>query len=170
MSGGGKMNKYEINTCIENEIGVLSVQDEKYPKILRDIPNPPEKLYFLGDISALDNGVAMVGARVPSVYGVKQAEWISYELASNGVTIISGMARGIDTLCHKGALKANGRTIAVLGCGLDIAYPHENEELMNIIAKNGAVISEYPLGTPPLPAYFPQRNRIVSGLADCGGV
>lgn len=161
------MSTSENSACIDSGIGVLSLRDAKYPQALRDIANPPEQLFYIGDVSALNGGVsvAMVGARVPSMYGVKQAERISYELAANGVTIVSGMARGVDTLCHKGALKANGVTVAVLGCGLDICYPHENADLMRVIARNGVVISEFPAGTPPRKEHFPQRNRIISGLA-----
>ncbi len=107
----------------------------------------------------------MVGSRKASVYGKKVAETLSNELAQCGITVVSGMARGIDSFAHKGALKAGKRTIAVLGCGVDIVYPKENSELMGYIIKHGAVISEYYPGVRPIPAYFPLRNRIISGLS-----
>ncbi len=130
------------------------------------IYNPPSYLYINGDISARDEiSIAIVGSRIPSRYGRSVTETISGELASMGVTIISGMARGIDSIAHSEALKKGGRTIGVLGCGLDVVYPPENVKLYNAASENGALLSEFHLGTTPHSHNFPQRNRIISGLA-----
>jgi DNA processing protein len=110
-------------------------------------------------------GVAVVGTRRPSHYGQQVAERLARELAENGVTVVSGLARGIDTCAHKAALAAGGRTIAVLGCGIDVYYPPENRKLCDAIAERGAVLSEFNLGTEPLAMNFPKRNRVVSGLS-----
>ena len=145
---------------------------KEYPKKLkemepihqRDIPNI---LYYRGIIDLNKSKiVAIVGARDASSYALKTSYKFAYELAKEGFTIISGMARGVDTYAHKGALDAGGNTIAVLGNGLDIAYPSSNERLMKDIIKNGMVISEYPIGTLPLKHHFPKRNRIISMLSD----
>jgi DNA processing protein len=156
-----------LDDCIKENINIVLLHDNNYPALLSQIDDAPLVLYYRGKISnmAEDFPIAMVGTRRPSVYGVKMALKFSYELASAGMTIISGMARGIDTICHEGALKAGKPTIAVLGCGVDIVYPPENERIKKIIEESGAVISEYPPGTPPLAGNFPVRNRIVSGLS-----
>ena len=123
-------------------------------------------LYVKGNLMENEQlAVAVVGSRRATLYGLDTGRKLSYDLSRNGVTIISGMARGIDSKAHNGALKAGGRTIAVLGCGLDIVYPSENKELMKRICKNGAVISEFLPGTPPIPFNFPARNRIISGIS-----
>ncbi|HHW30440.1 MAG TPA: DNA-protecting protein DprA [Clostridiaceae bacterium] len=139
--------------------------DKSYPDILYNMYDPPLILYSKGCINLNEMAVAIVGARKATSYGLKTAEKFAFELASYGITVISGMARGIDSQAHIGALKAGGKTIAVLGCGLDIVYPPENRQLMENIINNGAVVSEYPPGTQPLPYNFPARNRIISGLS-----
>lgn len=147
-------------------INVITLDCDEYPNELKNIFDPPPVLYVRGDIKPQDHlAVAIVGSRNATSYGRHMAEKISYELAQKGVTIVSGMARGIDSFSHKGALKAKGRTIAVLGCGINIPYPKENEKLMYEIIENGAVISEFPLNYAPLPGNFPARNRIISGLS-----
>lgn len=138
--------------------------DSDYPALLRDIPDPPALLYGRGhwpDAKAL----AIVGARVPTDVGRHFTESLAESLASLGLVIVSGLARGIDTAAHHGALVAGGRTIAVLGCGVDRVYPQENKRLYQQIAEQGTLISEYPPGSEPLAGHFPGRNRIISGLS-----
>src|SRR5699024_8870687 len=126
----------------------------------------PKVLYYKGEFSPKDNlAIAIVGSRKATSYGMWAGKKIANELSGLDITIVSGMANGIDTSAHKGALKENGRTIAVLGSGIDIVYPAKNKGLYNSICENGIVISEFPLGTKPLPYNFPQRNRIISGLS-----
>ncbi|MDD4168691.1 MAG: DNA-processing protein DprA [Desulfotomaculaceae bacterium] len=137
-----------------------------YPEKLLSIFDPPPVIFVRGQFKAGDSlAVAMVGSRKPSPYGQIVAERLAKDLAAVDVTIISGMARGIDTVVHKGALAANGRTVAVMGSGLDVVYPRENKRLMEQIIANGLVISEFPPGSPPEAWHFPARNRIISGLA-----
>jgi DNA processing protein len=140
--------------------------DTGYPQLLKEITNPPPVLYVAGGFEYGDDiAVAIVGTRSPTPAGVFNARELASELTRQGLTIISGMARGIDSEAHKGALDVNGRTVAVLGCGLDIPYPPENKVLMQHIVEHGAVISEFPLGTQPFATNFPARNRIISGLS-----
>jgi DNA processing protein len=147
-------------------VEVLTPHDAGYPVALRTIPDPPQALYVRGRLRPEDAAaVAVVGARRASAYGVAAAEWLGRELARCGVTVVSGLARGVDGAAHRGALAAGGRTIAVLGCGPDVVYPPEHVDLMARVIEAGAVISEFPPGTEPLPPYFPQRNRIISGLS-----
>lgn len=137
-----------------------------YPEILKNIFDPPPGLFVRGEIIEGDSqAVAMVGSRKATRYGMTVATKLAGELARAGVTVVSGMARGIDTAAHRGALAAGGRTVAVLGCGVDVVYPKENRELMEEIALSGAVISEFPPGTQPQSWHFPVRNRIISGLS-----
>jgi len=146
-------------------IRIVTIQETEYPSYLRNIYDPPHVLYVYGELPKQDDiAIAVVGSRNASPYGQKVAEALSYQLAKRGIIIVSGMARGIDTYAHKGALNAGKRTIAVLGCGVDVVYPKENKRLAESIAKNGALISEYPPGTYPSPGNFPARNRIISGL------
>lgn len=147
-------------------IGVLAIDDPLYPPLLKEIFDPPAVLYYRGEPGVFFKPcVAVVGSRSATEYGKSAAFKIAAELAAAGVTVVSGMARGIDTQAHLGALKANGSTVAVLGSGLDICYPPENIALREKIAKSGAVISEFPPGTGPKPYHFPMRNRIISGLS-----
>lgn len=150
--------------CGAKGIAVCAMEDETYPALLREIFQPPLVLFYRGTLAPEAPRLAMVGARRASTYGKHVAEEIASDLARDGVTVVSGAARGIDTASHRGALRT-GRTVAVLGCGLDIVYPPENGRLLADIAEQGAVISEYPPGTRPLAAFFPARNRIISGLS-----
>ena len=169
-----KKSKNEIRVQMEkdlallNKIGacIITVWDTCYPSILKKIYDPPLALYVIGEITEQDNfSIAVVGTRKPTNYGAIQCEKITGDLASQNITIVSGLARGIDSIAHKSALKCGGRTIAVIGSGLDVIYPPENKKLFNEITQNGAVISEYPLGTKPDAQNFPRRNRIISGLS-----
>ncbi|MGH9937721.1 MAG: DNA-processing protein DprA, partial [Blastocatellia bacterium] len=137
-----------------------------YPPLLREIFDPPIALYVRGDLkmACARPCLAVVGSRRCSTYGINAAHSLSRDLAENGLTIVSGMARGIDAAAHRGALEARGLTISVVGTGLETTYPKEHKKLEDEIAASGAVISEFPLGTPPLPQNFPYRNRILSGL------
>ena len=145
-------------------IRILTREDDEYPAVLREIAKPPLALFVRGNPICDAERIAMVGSRHASLYGKRVSEEIAMGLAGRGVTVVSGAARGVDSAAHKGALRA-GRTVAVLGCGADVAYPKENARLLDEIAATGAVVSEYPPGTQPLPAFFPQRNRIISGLS-----
>jgi DNA processing protein len=140
--------------------------DRDYPAILAEIAAPPVGLFVSGArLSALPPGVAIVGTRAPSARGPGIARLLAAGLAASGVTVVSGLARGIDTAAHRGALEAGGATVAVLGTGLDRVYPPENERLSHEIARSGALVTEFPVGCDPVPAAFPRRNRIISGLS-----
>ena len=153
-------------TLAPRAIRVVPASSDEYPRALRDVAGMPPALHVRGGLRAEDAlAVALVGARRATPYGVEMAERLAGDLARRGVTIVSGLARGIDTAAHRGALRAGGRTIAVLGCGVDVAYPPENARLMAEIAERGAVVSEFPPGAPPLPQHFPLRNRVIAGLA-----
>jgi len=137
-----------------------------YPANLREIPLPPERLWVRGRLEADDTlAIAIVGAREATQYGIGCAERLAADLAARGITIISGLARGIDSAAHRGALRAGGRTIAVLGSGVDVIYPPENRRLALEVAEGGAVVSQFAPGTPPLAGYFPVRNRVIAGLS-----
>ena len=156
----------EIEKLDKLGIEVIIYKDRTYPKLLKEIYSPPAVLYVKGEILPKDEyALAVVGTRRLSDYGREVAYDMAYHLAKQGLTIVSGLALGIDTIAHRSALEAGGRTIAVLGSGLDIIYPTINRKLAESISKNGAVISEFPLGTPALKQNFPARNRIVAGLA-----
>ncbi len=146
--------------------GIITFTDPRYPQNLKEIHDPPPYLYVRGELVGGDKiSVAMVGSRNASHYGLGETRRIAADLAAKGITIVSGGARGIDTEAHRGALSGGGRTIAVLGCGIDVTYPRENGELFKKISESGAVITEYPVGTPPDKANFPPRNRIISGIS-----
>ncbi len=148
--------------------GVLALtwHDDAYPAGLKEIFDRPPVLYVRGQLSAADAwAVAVVGTRRATVYGRQAAEELSEGLARNNVTVVSGLARGIDSIAHKTALKAGGRTIAALACGLDMVYPPENLNLAQEILEHGALVSDYPLGTQPRSEFFPRRNRIMVGLS-----
>ncbi len=147
-------------------VHLLTISSEDYPSLLRQIFDPPPLLFLRGELTKEDSSaLAIVGSRLATVYGRLVTERLAFQLAKRGITIVSGLARGIDSAAHQGALKAGGRTLAVLGCGVDVIYPPENKGLMEQIMARGAVISEFPLGTPPEPGNFPQRNRLISGLS-----
>lgn len=143
---------------------ILTADNPDYPAALMNTPDPPLFLYVKGTLEQ-DDGIAIVGTRKPSHYGLTLTHRIAYQLAETGFTIVSGLARGIDTQAHKGALAAKGRTIAVLACGIDIVYPPENKGVLEQIVGSGAVVTENPFGTKPESGYFPGRNRIISGLS-----
>lgn len=153
--------------CARGGIGLLTLPDSsEYPYILKEIFDAPVVLYYRGHIDPGAERVAMVGSRRFTPYGESTATTIAERIAAAGMTVVSGAARGIDSASHRGALKAkDGRTVAVLGCGVDVPYPRENRRLLDEIAERGAVISEYGPGTQPLPAFFPARNRIIAGLS-----
>jgi len=156
----------DLKRIDELNIGVISFRDSLYPSPLKTIFDPPFLLYVKGKLKKEESDtLAIVGTRRPTTYGKLMARRLARDLAREGITIVSGMARGIDTAAHQGALEVGGRTIAVLGSGVDVIYPPENKKLVVEIIKKGAVISEYPLGTEPNAPHFPQRNRIISGLA-----
>jgi len=156
----------EIQEAEKKGIRILTLLDEEYPPILKEIYDPPYVLYVKGDYLAADvNAVGVVGSRGASFYGLSCAERFASRLSLFGLTIVSGMARGVDTASHWAALKTSGRTIAVLGSGLNHIYPPENEGLFKEIAQRGAVVSQFPLNTKPLACNFPIRNRIISGLS-----
>jgi DNA processing protein len=156
----------ELAKARDAGVTIITMDDAAYPGHLKNAPDPPLYLYIKGALVPDDaNAVAIVGTRKPTHYGLTMTHRIAYELASAGLTIVSGMARGIDTQAHRGALAAKGRTIAVLGCGIDVAYPPENRKLMEQIGCSGAIVAENPFGTKPEAGYFPARNRIISGLA-----
>jgi DNA processing protein len=145
---------------------VVTRDDPRFPGGLKQIPYPPLLLYIKGTLTPADSlAVAIVGTRGASYYGLKAARRLAGALAARGVTVVSGLARGVDTAAHQGALEMSGRTLAVLGCGLDVVYPPENLKLYQEIPINGALVSEFPLSTPPEARNFPIRNRIISGLS-----
>lgn len=160
--------KYYIDYMEKNKINIITIFDTEYPENLKILYDKPLYLYFKGNIDLLrEGGIAVVGARNCSNYGKNIAEKFAYNIAKSDKCIISGLAKGIDKCSHIGALKAKGKTIAVIGNGLDDIYPNENKELANQIVNNGGlVISEYVIGTKPEKMNFPERNRIISALAD----
>ncbi|MBP7416005.1 MAG: DNA-processing protein DprA [Pyrinomonadaceae bacterium] len=147
---------------------ILILDDGSYPALLREIDDPPPVLYVRGDWqSCFDQPcIGVIGSRKCSTYGENASEMLSRDLASRGITVVSGLARGIDTAGHRGAIRGQGKTVAVMGTGLDSVYPKENNGLVReIIAAGGCVVTQFPLGTPPIPENFPYRNRIISGLS-----
>lgn len=161
-----KFAEAEIEKIQRSGVSFVTLADQGYPVNLKNTPDPPLFLYVKGSIQPQDEkAVAMVGTRGPTHYGKIMTRRIAGELACSGITIVSGLARGIDTQAHRGALEAGGRTIAVLGSGIDVIYPPENRDLYEDICLKGAVISENPFGTRPEAGYFPARNRIISGMS-----
>jgi len=169
-----EIRKGPLEKAVEKELHLLrevggrliTLKDEEYPKRLGDIYDPPALLYMRGELKKEDElAVSIVGSRKTTPYGRWFTEKVSQELARYGVTIVSGMARGIDGLAHWGAISGGGRTIAVLGCGVDVIYPSENRNLFAKIIDHGAILSEFPMGSPPEGGHFPRRNRIISGLS-----
>ncbi|MBR3894912.1 MAG: DNA-processing protein DprA [Clostridia bacterium] len=156
-----------LDTCERLGIGILPYGDRNYPLSLRELRDPPIVLYYTGELLEFSDllCIGMVGTRRMSEYGLGRAYKLSYEIAAAGAAIVSGMAAGIDGVCAAAALAAGGKTVAVLGCGLDVVYPKHHRRLMGEIAKRGLIVSEYPPGTPPNHYQFPVRNRIISGLS-----
>ncbi|MGB9893563.1 MAG: DNA-processing protein DprA, partial [Candidatus Saccharicenans sp.] len=155
----------ELEKLEKKEYTLLPFEDSRYPQFLREVVEPPLVLYCYGQAEILGwAAVAMVGSRRPTSYGRLMAEKLAEQLAATGLVVVSGLARGIDTLAHKGALRS-GLTVAVLGSGLENLYPKENRMLAEKIAEKGAVVSEFPLDSEPLGFHFPRRNRLISGLS-----
>ncbi len=156
----------EMQLIEKGASSIVTVLDAAYPRRLAMIPDPPPVLYVRGTLPAPDDhAVAIVGSRKATPSGALMTQELSQRLAEMGFTIVSGLARGIDAAAHRGALAAGARTVAVVGCGVDRTYPPEHQRLRRDIEVKGAVVSELPLGSPPLPGHFPRRNRIVSGLS-----
>jgi DNA processing protein len=157
----------ELKRVAEAGGSVLTPEEEAYPERLREIYDAPAVLWIRGNVELLARpGIAVVGTRQPSPYGAGMAELLSRDLANRRLVILSGMARGVDTAAHKGAIEAGGKTVAVWGTGIDVIYPKENKKLAeSIVASGGTIVSEYPLGTFPAPQNFPIRNRILSGMS-----
>ena len=156
----------ELNAIERGRIEVRSLLDPTYPTRLKMIADPPPLLYISGSLTEQDElTVAIVGARRATAAGRVMTEELSHDLAAAGVTVVSGLARGVDAAAHRGALAAQGRTIAVLGCGIEQTYPLEHERLRRQIEERGAILSEVPVGAPPHSHHFPRRNRIISGLS-----
>lgn len=162
-----ELAREEMAKAADAGASVLSLEDSSYPPRLKEIYDPPLVLYIRGSAEVLTRpGIAMVGTRHPTPYGSGMAERLACDLANQGLVIISGMARGVDTASHRGAISAKGKTIAVFGTGVDVIYPKENSRLAEqILALGGAIISEFPLGTFAAPQNFPIRNRILSGMS-----
>jgi DNA processing protein len=157
--------KAELDLLARKEYGIVTLADSDYPRLLREIPDPPPFLYVSGRLDSSALKIAVVGSRNPTGYGLTTTKNLCAGLASLGITIVSGMARGIDTAAHEGAMAGRGKTIAVLGSGLERIYPKENTKLSHRISENGAVVSEFALLTKPEGHNFPLRNRIISGMS-----
>ena len=162
-----ELAQQECGKAVEARARIISLSDPEYPARLKEIYDPPVVLFVKGSVEVLAQpGIAMVGTRHPTPYGSGMAERLSTDLAARGLVIISGLARGVDTASHRGAVAAKGKTVAVLGTGIDVMYPKENTRLAEqIVALGGALITEFPVGTSPTPQNFPIRNRIISGMS-----
>jgi len=162
-----ELAQQEIAKAVECGARIIALDDSAYPARLKEIYDPPVVLFVRGSVEVLSSpGIAMVGTRHPTPYGLGMAERLSKDLAGRGLVIISGMARGVDTASHRGAIAAGGKTVAVFGTGIDVIYPKENSRLSEqILSLGGALISEFPVGTFAAPQNFPIRNRIISGMS-----
>ena len=155
----------ELELIEQHQCHIVTLNDESYPPLLKQISDPPVLLYITGEFPLVDApSIAIVGSRSPTEYGKTISQQLSHQLAARGITVVSGFARGIDTCVHRGTLEAGGRTVAVFGCGLSIMYPETNQALAAEIIKSGALVSEFPMTMPPRGANFPRRNRVISGL------
>ena len=155
----------ELELIQQHQCHIVTINDDSYPPLLKQIDDPPALLYVIGEFPLQDApSIAIVGSRSPTEYGKTISHQLSHQLAERGITVVSGFARGIDTCVHRGALEAGGDTIAVFGCGLSIIYPETNRALAEDIIKSGALISEFPMTMPPRGTNFPRRNRVISGL------
>ena len=168
------LRRYDWKSAAEKELRslekiggrILTWEEDEYPPSLKEIYDPPPVLYLLGKVVPQDRrAVAVVGSRYPTTYGKIAAEKIAFGLGKFGITVVSGLARGVDSAAHQGVLSAGGRTVGVLGCGIDLIYPPENQDLFQRVAEQGAVVSEFPLKTPPDSDHFPIRNRLISGIS-----
>lgn len=160
------IKKYE-NYINKNEIKLININDKHYPEKLKNIYDPPVVIFTKGNLELLNQkSLGIVGSRNADEYGLKQSYNMAYNLSKNDLVIISGLAKGIDKMAHLGAINSKGKTIAIIGCGLDIIYPRENYEVYQKIFNEGLIISEYIVGTRPMPENFPMRNRIISALSD----
>ena len=158
----------EMRRALDSEVEIITLDDGEYPELLKQIPDPPIVLYMKGDWRSCfeSPAIAIVGSRTATVYGRNVAEMLGRDLGLRGITVVSGLARGIDTAAHIGALSGSGKTLAVIGTGVDMFYPRENRNLTKrIVDEGGAVLSQFPFGTPPLKDNFPYRNRIISGIS-----
>ena len=156
----------QVAAMAKYDASLITLEDPAYPLRLAEIYDPPLLLFIRGHMLEAELPcVAIVGTRRATPYGIRMAEKFGRELAARGITVVSGMANGIDTAAHRGALEAGGNTIAVLGCGVDVVYPQQNADLMKEIIARGSVVSQFPMGTSPSPGHFPYRNRIISGMS-----
>jgi DNA processing protein len=156
---------HEADAFAKSGARLVTLLDSDYPPLLKEIPDPPPFLYLKGSLPEAGTAIAVVGSRLASDYGIATTSRLARELAEQGVTIVSGLAQGVDAAAHRGALQVGGRTIGVLGCGVDQIYPPGNRQLFREMAEQGAIVSEFPLGTRPDAPNFPRRNRIISGLS-----
>ncbi|HZV80715.1 MAG TPA: DNA-processing protein DprA [Geobacteraceae bacterium] len=160
-----RVAELEAEVFAKSGARLVTLLDDDYPSLLKEIPDPPPYLYLKGVLPEAGTAIAVVGSRLASDYGLATTSRLSRELAEQGVTIISGLAQGVDAAAHRGALQVSGRTIGVLGCGIDQVYPPANRQLFREMAEHGAIVSEFPMGTGPEAPNFPRRNRIISGLS-----
>jgi DNA processing protein len=159
-------NDRDLKLMDRLKVRLVPRTDADYPPLLQEIPDPPVALYVRGNLAPEDGkAVAIVGSRRATDYGKRTAHRLAEELVQAGYTVVSGLARGADTAAHHGAIRAGGRTLACLGCGVDVAYPYENRELAQAVTEHGALLSEYPMTAPPDAWHFPSRNRVISGLS-----
>lgn len=155
----------ELNQIYFHKIKIVTMTDPLYPDLLKEISDPPPYLTYLGTLDATAPSISIVGSRKATAYGLNSAEHLAFSMASHGFQVVSGLARGIDTAAHKGALRARGKTIAVLGSGIRQIYPKENSSLFDEICKNGTILSEFKINCIPFPRNFPIRNRIIAGIS-----
>lgn len=161
--------KKELELILKKKIKIVTITDPLYPLLLKEIPDPPPFLTYLGQLDNTSPCISVIGSRNATSYGLSTSEYLSYNLALKGFQIVSGLARGIDSMAHKGALRADKKTIAVMGSGLNKIYPRENRHLFHEIAAKGTIFSEFKINSDPLPQNFPIRNRIIAGLS-CGSI
>jgi DNA processing protein len=162
---GENKAKRDLDIAFQKGIKIITMSDASYPPLLRHIPDPPPVLYISGILEPATDNIAVVGSRNATRYGITMAKQLCRELAHHNLNVVSGMAKGIDTAAHLGALAGDGKTFAILGTGIDVIYPPENKKLFHEISGKGAVISEFPFGTGPEPYNFPLRNRIICGMS-----
>ena len=155
----------ECSTLLKAGARIVTFHSPDFPCLLQQIHDPPPFLYVKGQLKSQEAAISVVGSRRASPYGLAMTARLARELSDNGIAVVSGMARGVDTAAHRGALSGCGRSIGVLGCGINVTYPAENRSLFAEMADKGALVSEFPLGTKPLAENFPRRNRIISGLS-----